>query len=133
MYLRKLELKDAPLMLAWMHDKRVTANLRSNFASKTIEDAESFIRSSWGDKDNVNLVIASDEDEYMEKVYPTRRELEYTYVQKAGCLYDIKMIIYTVICIVYALFGKECTWILRELLADAKRSNPELDVQPHLI
>ena len=46
---------------------------------------------------------------------------------------DIKMIIYTVICIVYALFGKECTWILRELLADAKKSNPELDVQPHLI
>ncbi len=75
----------------------------------------------------------TDEDEYMEKVYPTRRELEYTYVQKAGCFYDIKMIIYTVICIVYALFGKECTWILRELLADAKKSNPELDVQPHLI
>jgi lipopolysaccharide/colanic/teichoic acid biosynthesis glycosyltransferase len=75
----------------------------------------------------------TDEDEYMEKVYPTRRELEYTYVQKAGCLYDIKMIIYTVICIVYALFGKECTWILSELLADAKKSNPELDVQPHLI
>ena len=77
--------------------------------------------------------LFTDEDEYMEKVYPTRRELEYTYVQKLGYLYDIKMIIYTVICIVYALFGKECTWILRELLADAKNSNPELDVQPHLI
>ena len=65
MYLRKLELKDAPLMLAWMHDKRVTANLRSNFASKTIEDAENFIQSSWDDKENVNFAIASDEDEYM--------------------------------------------------------------------
>lgn len=65
MYLRKLELKDAPLMLAWMHDKRVTEKLRTNFASKTLEDAENFIRWSWEDKDNVNLAIASDEDEYM--------------------------------------------------------------------
>ncbi len=65
MFLRKLELKDAPLMLAWMHDKSVTANLRTDFSSKTLEDAENFIRSSWEDKENVNLAIASDEDEYM--------------------------------------------------------------------
>jgi len=52
-------------MLAWMHDKRVTEKLRTNFASKTLEDAENFIRWSWEDKDNVNLAIASDEDEYM--------------------------------------------------------------------
>ncbi len=65
MYLRKLELKDAPLMLAWMHDKSVTGNLRTDFASKTLEDAEGFIRWSWEDKKNVNLAVASDEDEYM--------------------------------------------------------------------
>ena len=35
----------------------------------------------------------TDEKEYMEKVYPTRRELEYVYVQKKGILYDLKMII----------------------------------------
>lgn len=74
----------------------------------------------------------TDEKEYMEKVYPTRRELEYTYVQKAGFFYDLKMIIYTVICIAYALFGKEATWILKELLADAKTSNLEIDVMPKL-
>ncbi len=74
----------------------------------------------------------TDEQEYMEKVYPTRRELEYTYVQKAGFFYDIKMIIYTVICIVYALFGKEATWILKEFLADAKASNPEINVMPNM-
>ena len=39
----------------------------------------------------------TDEKEYMEKVYPTRRELEYTYVQKAGIFYDLKMIVYTVV------------------------------------
>lgn len=65
MYLRKLELKDAPLMLAWMHDESVTDKLRTDFASKTLQDAESFIKYSWEDNDNVNLAIASDEDEYM--------------------------------------------------------------------
>ena len=58
----------------------------------------------------------------MEKVYPTRRELEYTYVQKASLWYDLKMIVYTVICICYAFVGKEATWILRELQADAEES-----------
>ena len=64
----------------------------------------------------------SDEKEYMAKVYPTRRELEYTYVQKAGLWYDLKMIVYTVICILYSLCGKECKWILRELIEDANKT-----------
>lgn len=67
----------------------------------------------------------TDEREYMEKVYPTRRELEYVYVQKAGLWYDLKMIVYTVICIVYSLCGKECTWILHELQVDATASEKE--------
>lgn len=62
----------------------------------------------------------TDEKEYMEKVFETRRELEYVYVKKAGVLYDLKMIVYTVICILYAIVGKECTWILKELRADAE-------------
>lgn len=65
MYLRKLELKDATLMLVWMHDKSVTEKLRTDFSSKTLLDAENFIKRSWDDKENVNLAIASDEDEYM--------------------------------------------------------------------
>ena len=64
----------------------------------------------------------TDEKEYMEKVYPTRRELEYTYVQKAGLGYDLKMIVYTVICIIYSLCGKECTWILNELIEAANKT-----------
>ena len=64
----------------------------------------------------------TNEKEYMEKVYPTRRELEYTYVQKASLWYDLKMIVYTVICILYALAGKECSWILSELKQDAAES-----------
>ncbi len=64
----------------------------------------------------------TDEKEYMEKVFETRRELEYVYVKKAGVFYDLKMIVYTIICIFYALFGKECTWILNELKTDAEVS-----------
>lgn len=65
MYLRKLELKDAPLMLAWMHDKSVTEKLHADFASKTMDDAENFIKSSWDNKNDLHLAIASDSDEYM--------------------------------------------------------------------
>jgi len=67
----------------------------------------------------------TDEKDYLEKVYPTRRELEYVYVKKASIFYDLKMIIYTVICILYALVGKECTWILQELRSDAEKSEHE--------
>ena len=65
----------------------------------------------------------TDEKEYMEKVFETRRELEYVYVKKASIFYDLKMIIYTLICILYALMGKECTWILNELKMAAKESS----------
>lgn len=64
----------------------------------------------------------TDIDEYMEKVYPTRKELEYTYVQKIGAWYDLKMILYTVICICYSVCGKECSWILEELKTDAAKT-----------
>lgn len=65
----------------------------------------------------------TDPKEYMEKVFPMRRELEYVYVKKMGLGYDIKMIVYTVICIFYALVGKECKWILKELVDSAKEAD----------
>ena len=63
-----------------------------------------------------------DPEEYMEKVFQTRRELEYVYVKKMGFGYDVKMVVYTIICIFYALFGKECTWMLKEFVDAAKES-----------
>ena len=65
MHLRPLEPKDAPLMLEWMHDTSVVGLLRTNFASKTIEDCEQFIKNSLDDSKDLHLAIASDEDEYM--------------------------------------------------------------------
>lgn len=65
MYLRRLEVKDAPLMLEWMHDDSVVRNMHTNFSSKTIEDCEEFIRASQDFSKTINLAIASDADEYM--------------------------------------------------------------------
>lgn len=64
----------------------------------------------------------TDPDEYMAKVFETRRELEYVYVKKMSFGYDVKMVVYTIICIFYALFGKECTWMLNAFVEEAKAS-----------
>lgn len=65
MRLRNLEKKDAPLMLEWMHDKNVVSQLRTNFLSKTMEDAVAFIEQAKDTQENLHLAIVSDEDEYM--------------------------------------------------------------------
>lgn len=65
MRLRKLELRDAPLMLEWMHDESVVENLQANFAAKTLTDCEAFIRSCADTSENLHMAIADDNDEYM--------------------------------------------------------------------
>ena len=65
MRLRDLELKDAPLMLEWMHDESVVEKLRGNFREKTIYDCENFIKSSQNKDKDIHLAIVNDENEYM--------------------------------------------------------------------
>lgn len=57
----------------------------------------------------------TDEAEYMEKVFPTRRELEYIYVKKMSFGYDVKMVWWTIVSIVLAVFGKVPDNILKQL------------------
>ena len=57
----------------------------------------------------------TDEAEYMEKVFPTRRELEYVYVKKMSFGYDVKMVWWTIVSIVLAVFGKIPKKILKQL------------------
>ena len=61
-----------------------------------------------------------DEAVYNEKVLPIRLKLDVYYVKNASFGGDLKLIVYTVIAILYALCGKECTWMLDELKALAK-------------
>ena len=65
MRLRKLNDKDAPLMLEWMHDPDVVSKMQTNFQSKTLEDCLAFIEIANEDKTNLHLAIVNDEDEYM--------------------------------------------------------------------
>lgn len=65
MRLRKLELKDAPLMLEWMHDETVVKDMQADFSSKTLEDCNLFILSSKDTRKNLHLAIVDENDEYM--------------------------------------------------------------------
>lgn len=69
MKLRKLHLKDAPLMLEWMHDESIIAGLqREKFIDKNLQDCESFINDSLSNKSNLHMAIVDDEDIYMGNV-----------------------------------------------------------------
>lgn len=66
MKLRKLQLKDAPLMLEWMHDESIISGLqREKFMNKTLQDCEDFIYSCQEDSNNLHLAIVDDDDDYM--------------------------------------------------------------------
>ena len=65
MYLRELKKEDAPFMLEWMHDDSVVHDLQTDFSVKTLDDCIAFIENSLGDKENLNMAISDDNDEYM--------------------------------------------------------------------
>lgn len=65
MELRKLEMKDALLMLEWMHDESIVGNLQTNFIGKTLEDCENFIKDSEDESCDLHLAIALDDGTYM--------------------------------------------------------------------
>ena len=65
MRLRRLERKDAELMLEWMHDPDVVYWLSANFASKTIEDCYAFIEYSTNSSCDLHMAIVDDDDNYM--------------------------------------------------------------------
>lgn len=67
-----------------------------------------------------------DEAEYREKVLPTRLVLEVYYVRNKSVLYDIRMIWYTVVCVVCSIFGKEPKRIFSELLRAADLMNEKM-------
>lgn len=65
MKLRKLKLKDADLMLEWMHDPFVVKDLQADFATKTITDCEAFINMAQNQVHNVHFAIVDEADTYM--------------------------------------------------------------------
>lgn len=58
-----------------------------------------------------------DLEDYKRLVLPTRLELEAYYPTHMGVWYDIKMIWYTVVCVLASVFGKEPKKIFNELIS----------------
>lgn len=65
MRLRKLELRDAPLMLEWMHDPSAVQYMNADFASKKVGDCEAFIQSAKDTTRDLHMAIVDENDTYM--------------------------------------------------------------------
>lgn len=65
MRVRPLQEQDAPLMLAWMHDESVVADLAGNFAAKSLVDCQQFIAASRDTSRDLHLAIVDENDIYM--------------------------------------------------------------------
>lgn len=65
MRLRRLEQKDAPLMLEWMHDQSMVKFMQADFENMTLQYCERFIASSQKDECNLHMAIADEDDTYM--------------------------------------------------------------------
>ena len=65
MKLRKLQEKDAPYMLEWMHDEELVRYMHKNFSAMKIEDCRCFIEKSDKTEINVHFAITDENDEYM--------------------------------------------------------------------
>lgn len=65
MKLRKLEPKDAPRMLQWMHDPDTVAHLQGGFLEKTLQDCLDFIAASRDENSQLHLAVAGEDDTYL--------------------------------------------------------------------
>jgi len=65
MRLRKLEQKDVPFMLEWMHDPGVVQHMGANFAEKTADDCRAFIAASQRSQEDIHMAIVDESDIYM--------------------------------------------------------------------
>lgn len=61
--LRKLEKKDVPYMLEWMHDPEINCIFSVDFASFTETMAEAFVERSF-DEENQHFAVVNEKDEY---------------------------------------------------------------------
>lgn len=68
--LRRLEKKDAPLMLEWMHDPEVQKGFQKNMSSIMLDEAEAFCTNSIitekpQNGDSIHFAIVNEDDEYL--------------------------------------------------------------------
>lgn len=64
-HLRKLEEKDVPFMLEWMHDPSIACFFRFDAMSMTEEKCLEYIRTANSDDNSKHFAIADENDEYL--------------------------------------------------------------------
>lgn len=62
--IRRLESKDVPFMLEWMHDTEICSGFQYPFAQSTTETAMRFIENSFTEK-NQHFAFVNEQDEYL--------------------------------------------------------------------
>ncbi len=65
MKLRKLELKDMPGMLEWMHDEDINQYFQADFGHISEEAVRDFIINAQNDESNYNFAIIDSHDDYL--------------------------------------------------------------------
>lgn len=65
MKVRTLNLKDAPFMLEWMHDKTIVQYMEKDFSQMQLKDCEQFIKNSQNFQKHMHLAIVDENDTYM--------------------------------------------------------------------
>lgn len=62
--LRRLEEKDIPFMLEWMHDEEINEGFQKPFMQATSETALNFIKNSFSEEDQ-HFAYVNEQDEYL--------------------------------------------------------------------
>ena len=125
--LRRLEEKDVPEMLAWMHDPKVNCRFHFDFASMTEEKALAFIENSFSEV-NQNFAFVGDDDKYLgtislKNISKVDNNAEYAVVtsyaaQGTGAAYEATMEI-----LKYAFETLELNRVYLNVLVENERAN----------
>lgn len=86
MKLRKLEKKDAPFMLEWMHDPEINCNFRFNGFEQTLKSAEQYIEETRKDDKNHHFAIVDEEDQYLGTISLKKIDYKNQKAEYAICL-----------------------------------------------
>ena len=84
--LRRLEERDAELMLEWMHNPKIVQNYKKKFLKYTKQDVMEFIHRSFS-ADNKHFAVVNKEDEYIGTI--SLKNISY-YNKNAECAYAFR-------------------------------------------
>ncbi len=121
--LRKLEAKDAPFMLEWMHDPTINCFFRFDASDMTLDKCIDFINVSDG---NVHFAIVDDNDEYLGTVSLkniTEKDAEYAISTRKKAHGTGAALRATEMILKYAFSELKLARVYLNVLVDNKRAN----------